>query len=77
MCGLVSHLDMHRIAIRIGIDSDGRDAHLPGRLDDTAGNLASVGDQDFLEHQAASPSASFRACGCGQARFRAQPLEQS
>ncbi len=50
MNGLVGHLDMQRIAIRIGIDGDCLDAHLSGCLDDPAGNFASVGDEDFLDH---------------------------
>ena len=47
---LVGHLDMHRVAVGIGIDRDGGDPHLPRRLDDAAGDLAAIGDQDFLEH---------------------------
>ena len=50
---LVGHLDMHGLAIGVGIDRDGRDAHLPRRLDDAAGDLAAIGDQDFLEHRRA------------------------
>ncbi len=50
MDGLVGHRHMHRIAICIGIDRHGRDPHAPCRLDDPAGDLAAIGDQDFLEH---------------------------
>ena len=38
---------MQRILVGIGIDRDGRDAHPARRLDDPAGDLAAVGDQDF------------------------------
>jgi hypothetical protein len=47
---LVGHLDVQRTCIGIGIDRNGLDAHAPGRLDDAAGNLAAVGNQNFLEH---------------------------
>ena len=48
--GLVGELDVQRVAVGLGIDGDGGDAHAPGRLDDAAGDLAAVGDQDLLEH---------------------------
>ena len=47
---LVRHLDMQRVRVGVGIDGDGRDAHLAGGLDDAAGDLAAIGDQDLLEH---------------------------
>ncbi len=49
--GLVGHLDMQRIAIGFGIDGDGLDTHLAGGLDDPAGDLAAIGDQNFFEHE--------------------------
>ena len=54
MHGLVGHGDMQRAAIRVGIDGDGRNAELLRGLDDPAGDLAAIGDQDFLEHQVSS-----------------------
>ena len=50
MDGLVRHLDVERVAVGIGIDGDGLDAHAPRRLDDAAGDFAAIGDQNFLEH---------------------------
>ena len=47
---LIRHLDMHGIAVGVRIDGDGGNAHLPRRLDHPAGDLAAIGDQDFLEH---------------------------
>ena len=41
---------MKRAGIRLGIDRDGLDAHLPRGADDAASDLATIGDQDFLEH---------------------------
>lgn len=41
---------MQRIGIGIRIDRNGGDAHLLRRLDDPAGNLAAIGDKDFLDH---------------------------
>ena len=45
--GLVGQLDVQRVLVGLGIDGDGRDAHLAGGLDDAAGDFAAVGDQDL------------------------------
>src|SRR5947208_3669751 len=37
-------------AVELGVDRDGGDAHLVERPEDADGNLATVGDQDLLEH---------------------------
>ena len=47
---LVRHLHMQAVPIGFGIDRNGLDAELPRALDDAAGDLAAVGDQDLLEH---------------------------
>ena len=47
---LVGELDMERVAVGLGVHRHRRDAHPPGGLDDTAGDLAAIGDQDLLEH---------------------------
>ena len=47
---LVGHLDMGRVGVGVGIDGDGLDAHAAGGFHNTTGDLAPVGDQDFLEH---------------------------
>jgi len=60
--GLVGHLDMQGVLVRIGIDRDGGDAHSARSLDDSAGDFAAIGDQDFLEH--AIPVWSGGFCGC-------------
>ncbi len=44
---------MQCIAVRIGIDSDSLDTHFARRLDNPAGNFATVGDQNLLEHMIA------------------------
>jgi hypothetical protein len=41
---------MQCIAVRIGIDGNGFNAHVARRLDDAARNLTAVCDQDFVEH---------------------------
>ncbi len=51
----VRHVDVQRIAIGIGIDGDGLDAHFARSLDDAAGDLATVGDQNFFEHKPLCP----------------------
>ena len=47
---LVGHFDMQRVLVGFRIDRDGPDAHVPRRLDDPAGDLAAVGDENLLEH---------------------------
>ena len=48
--GLVGHLDMQRVAVGFGIDRDGLDPHAARGLDDPAGDLAAIGDQNSFEH---------------------------
>ena len=48
--GLVGHLDMQGVAVGLGIDRDRLDAHAAGGLDDPAGDLAAIGDQNLFEH---------------------------
>ena len=47
---LIGHLHMQRLPVCIRIDRNRLDTHLAGGLDDAAGNLAAVRDQDLLEH---------------------------
>src|SRR3546814_19051411 len=56
MHGLVRHADMQGFPVSIGIDGHRGNAHLPRRLDDPAGNLASVGDEEFGDHLGAPHS---------------------
>ena len=48
---LIGHFDMKRVLVGFRIDGDGLDAHAARRLDDAAGDLAAVGDEDLLEHR--------------------------
>ena len=48
---LIRHFDMERVAVGLGIDRDGGNPHAPGGLDDPAGDLAAIGNQDSLEHR--------------------------
>ena len=41
---------MQRLGIRIGIDRDRADAHLPRRPNDPARNFAAIGDEERLDH---------------------------
>jgi hypothetical protein len=45
--GLVGELDVPRIAVGLGIHGHGLDAHAAGGLDDAAGDLAAVRNQDL------------------------------
>ena len=49
--GFVGHFHMQGVAVGIGVYGCGGDAHAACRLDDPAGNFATVGNQDFLEHR--------------------------
>jgi len=46
---LVCLLDKHRVAVGVGINSDGSDSHLLAGLNDTAGDFSSVRDEDLVE----------------------------
>ena len=46
--GLVGHQDVERGAVGVGVDSNGGDAELAAGAEDSEGDLAAVGDQNFL-----------------------------
>ena len=50
--GVVGHAHVQRRAVGFGVDGDGLDAELAAGADHAHGDLAAVGDQDFLEHRA-------------------------
>jgi hypothetical protein len=55
LCGpqmhrLVRHLHMERIPVRIGENRHRLDPHPARGLDDPAGDLAAIGNQDLVEH---------------------------
>ena len=52
---LIGHLDVQPVAVGLGIDRHRLDAELPRRLDDAAGDLAAVGDEDLVEHELQPP----------------------
>ena len=47
--GFIGERDMQRIAVGLGIDSDGLQSHGPRSADDTHGDLAAVGDQELAK----------------------------
>ena len=64
---LVGELDVERVAVGLGVHGDRGDAQPPRRLDDAAGDLAAVGDQDLLEHAIRPIRAECcRACATGR-----------
>ena len=76
MDSLVGHIDVHRVAVGLGIDRHRLDAHPPRGLHDTAGDLAAIGDQNFLEHGGQSYAAGDYCCVCAllpSARARFNP----
>ena len=48
---LVGEADVERLAVELGVHGDGLDAELACGADDAHGDLATVGDQDLLEHE--------------------------
>ena len=50
MDSLIGHLHMQGIAVSIGINGNGFDAHLLSRLDYPACYLTAICDQDFVKH---------------------------
>ena len=48
--GLVGEQHMFQIVIDRGMYGDGLDAHFPAGAQDSQGNLAAVGNDDFFEH---------------------------
>jgi len=48
---LIRHADVRRIAVGVGIDRHGGDAHFPQRAHDAHGDLPPVGHQHLAEHQ--------------------------
>jgi hypothetical protein len=78
--GDVGHLHVLCVAVGLGEDGDGLDAHAPRRAHDAARNLAAVGDEQLAEHRhaprldAAVPSQSScthrRAVKLTQSRLR-------
>ncbi|MNE29259.1 hypothetical protein D3C80_1227340 [compost metagenome] len=56
---LVGHRHMQGIRIGVRIDGDGCDAHLLRCSDNPAGDFATIGDEDFLEH-GCGPSERYR-----------------
>ena len=61
--GVIGHFDVERVAVGLGIDGDRLDPHPAGGLDDPAGDLAAIGDQNSFEHGLAylQPSGRDRA----------------
>ena len=50
---LVGQLDSTRIAVGLAVGDNRRDAQTPARAKDAQSDLASIGDEDLVEHQAA------------------------
>ena len=51
---LIRHANVESISVGVGIHGHGSDAHAPSRFDDPAGDLATVGDEDFSDAKRAS-----------------------
>ena len=67
---LISHRDVQRVFVGVGINGDRLDPEAAGGLDDTAGDFAAIGDQDTLEHSA-SGRAKWLCGGSAELSMRA------
>ena len=67
----VSQLNMARIFVGIGVHRHRFDAHLAGCKDDAAGDFATVGDQDFVEHGLSFDQFLMRAHGVARSAMGA------
>lgn len=47
---LIGNAHVQRRAIGVGVDGDGRDAHLATSSRDTDCDLSAIGDEEFPEH---------------------------
>ena len=56
---------MDGITVGLGIDRDRFNTHPPRGLDDPAGDLAAIGDQDSLEHALWGPQSKPAPWICG------------
>jgi hypothetical protein len=54
--GFISHPDMQRLGVRIGIDRDRANSEPPRGSDDTAGDLAPVCNEKRFDHWAGHPA---------------------
>src|ERR1700744_3092633 len=58
---------MHGVGVGGGMDRDGGDSHLLAGAVDAERDLAAIGDEDFLEHQARISSDWPNSTGCASA----------
>ncbi|MNF78710.1 hypothetical protein D3C84_609030 [compost metagenome] len=61
--GFVGTLDVQGVPVGIGVDGHRADAHLGASAHDSDGNLTTVGDQDFLDHELSLGQVNRRTAG--------------
>ena len=61
--GLVGELDVEAFFVGLRINGDRFDAHFAARAHDAEGDLATVGDEDFVEHELGKRGRDQRAGG--------------
>jgi hypothetical protein len=65
--GLIREMDVHGVSVCLRINGDGFDIEFLARTDDPEGNFATVGYEDFFEHERdGGIITGFRAVFCGQ-----------
>ena len=78
--GIVGHFDVERVTVGLGIDRDRLDPHAAGGLDDPAGDLAAIGDQNSFEHGVIylQPKGGVQPCGPAHGgRFISSVVQQN
>ena len=72
--GFVGHADVEGVAVGLGVDGDGADAQTLAAADDAAGDFASVGYENFVEH---GDWGNYTRLGWGSGRVSNPPLRMS
>ena len=62
--GLVGHLDVQGVAVRVGVDGDGGEAGIAAGPGDSDGDFATVGDEDLLHALQSREACSGRVSAC-------------
>ncbi len=74
---LIRHAHMQGMAVGLGKDRHGGDAHAAGGLDDAAGDFAAIGDQYLAKHRLHQKRAGRNLRGCGGCVNRCTPMEMA
>ena len=52
--GFICQSDMQGVLVRVRVDRDGFDAHVPSSTNHSAGDLTTIGNQNLVKHRLSS-----------------------